>query len=173
MTFNGSDVPKGIPDNGTVTSTLTVPQGACSKITDVNVSVNITHPLVSDLSVSIAHNGTGKSAVLFKDSCTSDNDLIAIFDDEAAAPIQCPPHGVYKPEELLSIFAGIDASGTWTLTVTDQSTLDVGTLNGGKAVLLKGGFDSAYLVNISGYTLLNGVLTLGTGSLTVENLIIK
>jgi hypothetical protein len=46
------------------------------------------------------------------------------------------------------------------------------TLDLDKIIVLEGGYDSGYSVN-SGYTTMNGILTLGTGSLTVENLIIK
>jgi hypothetical protein len=46
------------------------------------------------------------------------------------------------------------------------------TLNLGKIIVLEGGYDSGYSVN-SGYTTMNGILTLGSGSLTVEKLIIK
>jgi hypothetical protein len=46
------------------------------------------------------------------------------------------------------------------------------TFNPGKIIVLEGGYDSGYSVN-SGYTTMNGILTLGTGSLTLEKLIIK
>ncbi len=43
----------------------------------------------------------------------------------------------------------------------------------GKTVVLKGGYDSAYNVNNGTYTTMKGILALQTGTLTVENLIIK
>ena len=42
----------------------------------------------------------------------------------------------------------------------------------GKTVTLEGGYDSPYAVS-NGFTTLQGILTLGTGSLILENLIIK
>jgi subtilisin-like proprotein convertase family protein len=160
-TFTSVAVPKAIPDfangvPGTVTSTLTVPTGACSAVTDVNVNLNITHPLVSDLEVSITHNGSGRTVLLFQDSCTSDNNLIALFDDEAATPVTCPPNGVYRPESLLSALDGIDASGAWTLTVKDQATLDTGTLNSWGVTLACGGSPQLSLA-ISGNGSVNSV----------------
>jgi hypothetical protein len=47
------------------------------------------------------------------------------------------------------------------------------TLNPGKTVLMEGGYDSSYGSNSGGFTTMNGVLTIQSGSLTVENLIIK
>jgi subtilisin-like proprotein convertase family protein len=318
ITVNSSDVPKEIGDNGTVTSTLTLPSGLCDVVTDVNVSLNITHSYVSDLTVSVTRNGSGKSAQLFGRSCDDSAyaNLIAMFDDEAPTAVQCPPNGAYLPFSPLTVLDGISATGTWTLSVTDNATLDSGTLNSwgitlacasasrllslsingngsvnsvpggiscttgnngncsaqfadgvpvtltpagvssstllshfgnwsggcdstigaacavtmygdrnisatfitnqpvyisggyyygslqsaydavgttgiiieaqavqlsaldfsldkGKTVLLKGGYDSAYYGNSGGYTVLDGILTLGSGSLTVENLIIR
>ncbi len=45
-------------------------------------------------------------------------------------------------------------------------------LNSGKAVAIKGGYDSTYTTN-SGFTILPGPLTIGTGSVTVEKLVIQ
>jgi hypothetical protein len=45
-------------------------------------------------------------------------------------------------------------------------------LNSGKAVTLRGGFDSTYTTN-SGFTTLHGALTIGTGSLIVDKLAIQ
>jgi len=155
-TFTSIDVPKAIPDfdvinnvPGKITSTMTVPSGACSSVTDVIVSVNITHPFVQDLAVSVTHNGTGKSAILFGDICGPEKDLITIFDDEGAVSIlQCPNNGVYQPIEPLSVFDGIDPTGTWTLSVTDQSNPDAGTLNSWGITLTCGG--SSQPVSIPG-----------------------
>jgi subtilisin-like proprotein convertase family protein len=131
ITINSSDVPKAIADNGTITSTLTLPSGLCDFVTDVNVSLNITHSYVSDLAVSVTRNGSGKSAQLFERSC-DDNayaNLTAMFDDEAPTAVQCPPNGAYIPSSPLNVLDGINATGTWTLSVTDNATLDTGTLN--------------------------------------------
>lgn len=154
-TFNSTDVPKVIPDfannlPGSVTSTLTVPAGVCTILTDVNVSVDITHPFVSDLSISVTHNASARTALLFLDSCTNNNFLVALFDDEAASlpPIVCAANGVYLPEAPLSALDGIDAAGTWTLSVTDQAPLDAGILNGWGITLTCGG--SSLPVSIPG-----------------------
>ena len=48
LSRNSSDVPKAIPDNGTVTSTLQIAEQA--RIVDLNARIlQITHTFVSDL----------------------------------------------------------------------------------------------------------------------------
>lgn len=127
--FNSTETPMAITDNGTITSALTVPAGACNSVTDVNVRMNLSHTSLPDLTVSITHNGTSRGALLFDGSCPGDASLSAVFDDEAATAVQCPPTGAYQPLLPLTDLDGIDGAGTWTLTVTDNFELDTGTLN--------------------------------------------
>jgi uncharacterized protein YneR len=54
----------------------------------------------------------------------------------------------------------------------DLDPLDF-TLDKGKTVVLEGGYDSSYSGNNGGFTSMKGTLSIGTGSLTVENLIIR
>ena len=46
-----------------------------------------------------------------------------------------PFSGCYKPEGLLSTVANQSSSGNWTLTVTDDTGSDTGTLNSWNLVL--------------------------------------
>jgi hypothetical protein len=75
-----------------------------------------------------------------------------------------------------SLQSAYDAVGPSGIIIEAQAVqlpaLDF-TLDKGKTVLLKGGYDSAYFGNSSGYTMLDGILTMGSGSLTVENLVIR
>lgn len=156
-TFNSVEVPMAIVDNGTITSTLTVPAGACDVVTDVNVRLNLTHTFLPDLTISITHNGTGKGALLFDGSCDSDKNLIAVFDDEAATALQCPPIGAYQPLLPLSDLDGINGAGIWTLTVTDNVELDTGTLNSWGIDLVCGTGSPLLAVAINGNGSVNSV----------------
>ena len=133
LTYNidGKDVPKAIPDYDAdgVESTLVVPAGPYMSVSDVDVHVDITHPYIGDLVVKLTHAGSGRSARLFVRSCGSSDNIIAVFDDEAAASLQCPPNGTYKPAEPLSVFDGVNAAGRWILSVSDNAGADKGTLN--------------------------------------------
>ena len=46
------------------------------------------------------------------------------------------------------------------------------SLNRNVPIFLKGGFDGSFSAN-DGYTTIHGILTIGLGSLTVENVIVK
>jgi subtilisin-like proprotein convertase family protein len=120
------DVPKSIPDNGTTTSTLTVPSGECV-LADLNVTVGITHDYIGDLRIRLTHNASGRSALLFNNSCFEDS-LATIFDDQAG-PLNCPLGITTLPSEPLSNFNGLNAAGDWTLAVSDTADEDTGTLD--------------------------------------------
>jgi subtilisin-like proprotein convertase family protein len=126
-----TDVPKPIPDNdpaGAV-STLNVSGSNCGSLADVNVTLQITHPFVGDLAIVLTNVPTGRSALLFAGSCGGDDNLNAVFDDQAATDVQCPPSGTFKPANPLSVFNGINPDGAWTLQVMDLASGDVGTLD--------------------------------------------
>ena len=68
--------------------------------------------------------------------------------------------------------AYLDISATsvikaWGTDFTENLELDKG-----KALTLRGGFDSTYTTN-SGFTTLHGALTIGTGSVVVDKLAIQ
>ena len=119
-----------IPDKGTATATLVVEDAGM--IEDLNVKLDITHGLDSDLDVFlIAPDGT--RVELFTDvGGLGDNFADTILDSDADLPItggSAPFTGTYRPEGNLSNLVGKDIHGTWTLEVTDDSALSSGTLN--------------------------------------------
>ncbi len=131
--FNSTDVPKAIPDPpGMATSILTVP--STMTITDVNVRLDITHSFDADLDVFL-QPPFGTSLELFTDVGDRFNGFTTtMLDDQALTPISsgtAPFTGRFKPEGAagLAAFNGEDASGNWTLTLTDDFAADTGTLN--------------------------------------------
>ncbi len=124
-------------------------------IADVNVSLEIDHTWIGDLCVTLTAPGGAPSVALVQrpgaevlgDPCHLENpfgcwsvNLSVILDDEGSGgPIEflcgpdpelptpgSPPN--YQPNEALSLFAGMDAAGEWTLTVSDNAGFDRGTL---------------------------------------------
>jgi len=88
-------------------------------ITDLNVSIELTHTWINDLVIELT-SPSGTTVALFNNQCADENDIVATFDDEGYALV-CPPSGFLaaSPFETLSAFDGEGMNGTWILTVTD------------------------------------------------------
>ncbi|MCX7425571.1 MAG: proprotein convertase P-domain-containing protein [Planctomycetia bacterium] len=125
-----ANVGKSIPDLTTVTSTLAV-AGLSGGITDVNVTLDITHAYTSDLEVYLI-SPTGARVQLFDGvGADGDNFTDTTLDDEAATSISAagaPFSGTFRPMGSLADFDGQSANGTWTLEITDNWTQDQGVL---------------------------------------------
>jgi subtilisin family serine protease/subtilisin-like proprotein convertase family protein len=119
-TYTSNEV-KNIPDPGTVTSTINVPDSFT--IRDLNVRVNITHGRNEDLDVFLITPG-GTRIELFTDVGGNGKSFTnTILDDEAATAITAgaaPFGGSYRPEGLLSGVDGLGTAGNWILEITDD-----------------------------------------------------
>ena len=125
-----------IPDNlpAGITSTVAV-AALAGTITDVEVSVNITHTYTGDLTIFLTSPG-GITVQLFnRDGLSGDNLTDTVFDTTSLTPIRdgfAPFAGRFRPTDSLSTFnglAGLAVNGTWTLRVVDNAGADIGTLN--------------------------------------------
>lgn len=127
-----TNTPLDIPDNfgGGIDSVLDF-TGAF-EITDINVTVNITHTFDGDLTL-ILTSPSGASAILSAENGGGgDNFTATVFDDDGSTPIQggsAPFTGNFIPEEPLSIFNGESSGGAWTLNVADGTVFDTGTID--------------------------------------------
>lgn len=126
------DVNLPIPDGGSVSDTESIQD--TGTIGDVNVGVIINHTYLGDLTIDVSHNLT--SVRLWDRQCGNNDNMDVIFDD-AGVPVVCgsPTFGTFKPSQPLSAFNGDDLFGDWTLTATDNATLDVGTLVNWKLII--------------------------------------
>lgn len=131
-----TSVPVVISASGTptVTSTINIPSGG--NIGDVNVNLNVNHSYVSDLSITLK-SPSNTVVTLFSNSCGSNDNINAIFDD-AGSPFACltssgastyAVSGTIIPSSSLSAFNGESLVGTWTLTISDGFNTDGGALN--------------------------------------------
>jgi subtilisin-like proprotein convertase family protein len=129
--------PVAIPDNASISLVACVPQGA-GIIRDLDVGLSIAHNFNVDLDVTLQHLSTGTAVTLFTDVGNNDKGFVIRLNDQSGTDIAAATNdpndgavfGVFRPEApaLLSTFNGEDASGCWRLTVTDDATLDTGTL---------------------------------------------
>jgi subtilisin-like proprotein convertase family protein len=160
----------GIIDNGTTTSTLTVPNnGAPFKIKDLNVQVNITHTQASQLTLTlIAPDGTRVLLAAGVGGVSGQNFTDTVFDDDAALPIAggvAPFNGSFRPVGDLGALAGKELSGTWTLEVKDNATGAVGRLNSWSLAATPDGVAYARVIRV-GFTQqqLSGTYLVSLGS---------
>ena len=129
--------------------------GDVSTIHDVDISTDITHTYIGDLTVKVTSPDLGTVVRMFErpgttttfDSaptstgppwgCNQDN-IVVTFDDEAASGVNienlCPPvtNGSYLTDDPaldLSAFDGEDPSGNWDFYLSDSANGDTGTLN--------------------------------------------
>ncbi len=153
VNYAATDLPKVIPappigqTTGQVTSTIIVPdnfvvQGdtTSSGISGLRVTLSLTFPNDTALVLTLDHydlNGDLLASIpLATDvggTSTAANFSSTTFDDRASTPIEeggAPFFGTFTPQEPLSDFAGLNAQGTWVLTVQNTSAAGkTGTLN--------------------------------------------
>lgn len=127
-----------ILDNSTTASSITISD--VFTISDLNILVDIDHSFAADLTITISHNGGPPVTLSANNGSYYPDYRNTIFDDQAlsngylnggnvAAAPYAGFNGVYEPQSPLSTFNGQSGSGTWTISVNDNATLDEGTLN--------------------------------------------
>ncbi len=152
---NGAGYP--ITDGGITNLSIPFNFGDIAKLYDVNVSTDITHTWVGDLTVSVTSPESGTSVLLFErpgttagDTAPVDsgpygcfgNDINVTFDDESPNPpienSACNNNvpvfsGSAKPHNPapnnLSAWDGENPNGAWGFRLSDSANLDTGTLN--------------------------------------------
>ncbi|MEM9531762.1 MAG: proprotein convertase P-domain-containing protein [Pseudomonadota bacterium] len=130
-----------IPDNspGGLNNGLSV--GATGTISNLTVTLQVTHTYVGDLRVTLRNGATGTQVTLMDrpiggaGDCNTDN-IDTVFADASGLPVanQCgatPPaiSGTLRPDGSLAAFNNQAISGTWTLNISDNEGQDLGTLD--------------------------------------------
>lgn len=132
-TAYNSTAPTTIVDNTTVTNTIVVPSNGGATITDLNVYVNITHTYSSDLRLSLTSPAGTTIAMINSGLCTNNDNIIVEFDQTGTngnVGSTCPMNNLFViPAQSLAGFNGQVFQGTWTLSVQDVATDDVGAVN--------------------------------------------
>lgn len=104
-------------------------------IGDINVSLNISHTYIQDMTYYLEGPASIGSPVviLFEEPCGNNDDINCTLDDSGVQFI-CSASvpaitGTVKPEEPLSSLNGLNADGTWILRVEDPYNGDGGSIN--------------------------------------------
>ena len=124
-----------ISDQGGAASTIAV-SGVPGRVADVNVTIDISHPRVSDLAVTLV-SPRGTSIRLMRHAGGNGSDFAGTrLDDEADRLLENveaeeSPFDVwsYQPEGDLADYDGENPNGTWTLDVSDDAPGGAGMLN--------------------------------------------
>ena len=109
-------------------------------VDDVNVLLNVNHPFIGDLIVSL-YSPSGTKVELINQAGGSGSNLAATdFDDEAPDSIlvgSAPFLGNWQPMQPLSAFDGEGTQGIWTLEIKDEFSGNTGTLSSWQLVLCR------------------------------------
>lgn len=130
-----NNTPTPITDLNTFSTTVTV-AGANPYLWDLNLFTNITHTFASDLDI-ILTSPAGTIVTITTDNGGENDNVFAgtVWDDQAGTPVTdfiFANNVIASPlvvEEALAAFHGENPNGVWTLTINDDSDIDVGTLN--------------------------------------------
>jgi subtilisin-like proprotein convertase family protein len=130
--IESADIPQSIPDNNPagISSILTITKN--KKITDLNVTLTITHEWVGDLTLALI-SPKGTSVILSKNN--GDEGLgytNTTFNDEAENSIGigiAPFTAEFIPQGNLSDFNFEESYGEWILKAVDSGPEDIGTID--------------------------------------------
>lgn len=128
----GNSASQTILDYDKTNSYITVPKQT-SRVTDINVTLSLTHSFLSDLDIYLV-SPKGTRVELVTDMVSNEPDMRGtVFDDAARSGIltaSTPYTGRFRPEGSLLDLNGENPTGRWTLEITDDNRTDFGTLLG-------------------------------------------
>lgn len=153
-----NSITEDLPATGTTTRNIAVPVFGLngSTVTNVAVRFDISHEAVSDLAASITSpDGVTRSLFIQPGgTCTEDNIQIMInpaatltaadLSDTCAVGADYAITGRYQPTSDLSVYNGMDPNGDWTITISDLTDGNGGTVNNVELVLSQSGADVSF-----------------------------
>jgi subtilisin-like proprotein convertase family protein len=109
--------------------TISVPSTAAA-VSNVTVSINVTHTRFSDLEIQMVSPG-GTIVQLFNKGCSSTDSTLALQFDDSGTDLDCAKTTaqIVFPADALAAFNGENPGGTWTLRVRDAVSGKFGTIN--------------------------------------------
>ena len=112
-----SGLPAAIPDNNTTGIALTLDSGSFlgTSVADIHVGVRIRHTYRGDLIVTVS-SPTTTTVRLHNRTGGGTDDLMTVYDLATT------------PDQELTPFVGENPTGTWTLNVSDHTSLDTGSV---------------------------------------------
>lgn len=131
-----------------VVMTPSLNSGNISPASNIEITLNITHPNISDLKITLISSTNKRCVILDHQGGSGQNLTGAKFSDSATLTFpnnQTNYSGTYLPNQPLSVFNGESTLLSWFLEIEDNSSGNTGT--------------------IDGMTLINSVSTAGTNAM--------
>ncbi|MBS0195258.1 MAG: hypothetical protein JSR77_00710 [Planctomycetes bacterium] len=129
---SGDSFPISIPDfvdpNPGIATSTDVISGSFEAIQAIKVCIGLTHTFPGDLIVDLS-NSVRTVRLLNRQGGSADVGGTYCFDSSSTTPFTGGAPGTFAPFESLAAFAGDSLDDTWTLTVSDNAGLDVGTID--------------------------------------------
>lgn len=126
-----TNVPVTISASGTPTVNSTLAIVNSGVISDVNLTMAMTHSYIGEVTVTVI-SPSGTQVAVFSNDCGSSNNITATFDDSGVAQ-SCGTtpgiSGTVSPFQSLAAFNGENMTGTWTLRIQDSGAGDGGSLS--------------------------------------------
>lgn len=121
--------PFTVPDNSTAYTIKTINIPTNASITDVNVTVNLTHPNIQNMNIAVVRPG-GSLIALYNQGCATGANMNVTFDTQGSA-LTCsnPTQGTYVPSGNLASYNGANPLGNWQMGFRDLVAGNVGTVN--------------------------------------------
>lgn len=120
-----------VGSGNTVVSTINV--GSNLLVTDVNVTLNITHTYTADLEITLTSPLGTVVDLILDEGGSGDNLTNTTFDQEGTDGLitaaSAPFTGSFLPEGDLSNIYGETSGGNWVLTIVDDANQDGGTFD--------------------------------------------
>ena len=121
-----------VPDNSpTYTIKSIAVPSTTGTISDVNVTVNATHPNIQNLNIAVVRPN-GPLATLYNQGCASGANMNVTFDTQGTTMVcASPTNGTYQPSSstALSAMNGATATGNWQVGFRDLVAGTTGTIN--------------------------------------------
>lgn len=127
--FFSKEVPRSIPDQGSVDSRIVVSTN--KTLQRAAVYLDISHRWVEDVDILLFTPSAASFDLSSDNGGNRSNYRDTVFDSTCATHITsgtAPFTGCYQPEMSLSSLAGTSSQGTWTLRVSDDAFLIGGQL---------------------------------------------
>lgn len=131
QTFNfQTSFPFSIPEQGNFAVINTTVPATNSFVSDVNVTLDISHAYFSDLQIELL-SPEGTAVKLLYNGCASTNGRLNVSFDDAGGTLSCGNTALQTvaPLGVLSSFNSENPQGTWSLRIRDIFTNDTGFLN--------------------------------------------